>query len=504
MTHAPRSLLVTPGGMSGTVETLRPNAAIGCPLDEYTQSLPLADLVKLFIQIGRSLHVDHLNGITHGELRPRQILIDAEGMAHIIAPVTGIRRPDFRADVSGLGKLFFNILRERLAPPDESLVAIVARATSRDATEGYPSAQAIADDLELYLNPAADPAIKLKSAMRQWLKAHLSAPRMVIAVAAIVGIVSGSYFSVPATQAIVHSARAGNAPSVGMIIFSALVNAGWLERCWFAAAMLLPMIMGVFAVRFAKARTWTGAIVAGAATGLFASLVAWIIGAGGFITTTMTLASAREAQTLVETIPVRPAFETTNSFDIAADHPQHALATALPELASIPENSRTRYLYERLIDELRRGAVFSAWMGPIVLLSVGLGLSLSGALAWFAIRGCDKPTAIDGVAWIELAIPWQIAIASFAVALIDFGGGTTSWRTLTLPPSYLALAIAILFVVRSNTSPSIRLILYIAGITFFCRSLGQALPWWSEIPLYFAFAAGVGWMFVNRRQPVCQ
>jgi WD40 repeat protein len=163
-------------------------------------------------QLARAVHHAHQRGLLHGNLKPTNVLLDAQGQPHLtdfglgkrsdnmpssigresrslgsaaadasgyLAPelTTGPRTPTIAADVYGLGALLYALLtgrppfrgastfetllhvRERkpeaprsLNPDvDRNLEAICLKCLEKEPSQRYPSAEALADDLDNWL-----------------------------------------------------------------------------------------------------------------------------------------------------------------------------------------------------------------------------------------------------------------------------------------------------------------------------------------------------------------
>jgi serine/threonine-protein kinase len=161
------------------------------------------EAARIAAQIARALDHAHRSGLVHRDVKPENILIDRDrharitdfGLVHeasaasftlshhvlgtpaFIAPEQALGEPvDPRSDVYGLGAVLYNMLTGR-APyggelpsvvlgrvltsgpepilsvvPDlpRALVAITERAMARDREQRYPTALAMAEDLEAY------------------------------------------------------------------------------------------------------------------------------------------------------------------------------------------------------------------------------------------------------------------------------------------------------------------------------------------------------------------
>ncbi len=182
----------------------------GRRLDEVIKHdpLPLRRAVELVIKLARTVHYAHQRGILHRDIKPGNILIDADGEPHLTdfglarlvereSTVTGtiaeaLGTPSYMApeqaggdaaqltsatDVYGLGAVFYHLLTRRVPfigetvyktvqlvletdpqPPralnpklDRDLETVCLKCLEKNPQRRYPSALALAEDLERWL-----------------------------------------------------------------------------------------------------------------------------------------------------------------------------------------------------------------------------------------------------------------------------------------------------------------------------------------------------------------
>jgi eukaryotic-like serine/threonine-protein kinase len=119
----------------------------GQPADRWAQGKDTRAKVALLITAARAVAHAHQRLIIHRDITPANVLVTPEGTLKLID--FGIARAADDAtttatDVFGLGRLATRLLPD---PPPE-LAAIIARATAEDPAARYPTAEALAADLE--------------------------------------------------------------------------------------------------------------------------------------------------------------------------------------------------------------------------------------------------------------------------------------------------------------------------------------------------------------------
>lgn len=142
----------------------------GAPFDEAVASLPLDQRVALFLQATKAVQFAHSRLIAHADLKPSNIMVDVSGRVRLLdfgiagllgegearAPTGAMTReyaspqrldgapPSIADDVFALGR----ILRAISSGQNAELEAIIAKATATEEADRYPTASALATDLE--------------------------------------------------------------------------------------------------------------------------------------------------------------------------------------------------------------------------------------------------------------------------------------------------------------------------------------------------------------------
>ncbi|HLE84914.1 MAG TPA: serine/threonine-protein kinase, partial [Thermoanaerobaculia bacterium] len=216
----------------------------GVRLDEAVPGLPRDQVVRLFVDVARAVHAAHATGLVHRDLKPGNILVArrSSGALHPFVVDFGLARDledtslsrsdvitgtpaylapeqirgepvDARTDVFSLGVVLYEALTgktpfagasvpetlvritgqepgrpRKLAPSIPSdLETILLRCLEKDPARRYPSARALAEDLERFL--AGEPILARPPTLAYRLERKLRKNRALTAVAAAAAVV---------------------------------------------------------------------------------------------------------------------------------------------------------------------------------------------------------------------------------------------------------------------------------------------------------------------------
>ncbi|MDT8998294.1 protein kinase [Paucibacter sp. APW11] len=196
---------------------------LGQPLNAHVHGLPLRQRVQLFLQVLAAVAHAHGRLIVHGDLKPANILVNQEGQVKLLdfgiarlldidegqagparaalLPAAHTPRyspPEQRAgqaltvgaDVYALGQVLLDVLRAGRpdAAPEPALQAVIEQASAADPAQRYGSVEALAAELQRWLEHWPVQAMPQRWAYRWrcWLRRHrAAAPLAGLGVAAL-------------------------------------------------------------------------------------------------------------------------------------------------------------------------------------------------------------------------------------------------------------------------------------------------------------------------------
>ena len=223
----PHVVKIFEAGEAGGQSYLAMQFVPGKSLQDLIPDLPMAERLRVLVQACYGVHAAHRKGLLHRDLKPANILVEVreDGRCHAFVSDFGMARTetseetaaggfegtpafmspeqirkrtlDARSDVYGLGGCLYMLLTGRppftapqfldlmqqalevppLAPrvwiPDlpRDLEAIALRSLAKDPAQRYPSAKALAEDLECYLagRPVQARPATLYTRMQKWV-----------------------------------------------------------------------------------------------------------------------------------------------------------------------------------------------------------------------------------------------------------------------------------------------------------------------------------------------
>jgi hypothetical protein len=430
---------------------------------------------RVLATVARAVHHAHQRGILHRDLKPANILFDREGQPHVtdfglakqlqqdsnltrtgaIVGTPGYMAPEQAAggkegvvttlaDVWSLGAILYELLtgqppfqgetaldtlqQIREQPPvppgqlkpevDRDLETICLKCLEKNPPDRYPTAAALADDLECWLRgePIQARLPSMARVLVLWLRKNLRASMWTVVVGGLGGLLGALMAGGPNLATLCSSMADTYArfPHLSRPLLAIPLGRlpGWVFFASSVAAAVLFAWMGLLTAWRVRPRDRWADAGAGLATGLTAGWAFFVFGFGASVILALSVVVTISDTTLLargyETRQPRP----PKPGQPPRPHPQDELLERYPDLAAFPEEKRADILFGKINADLVNG----------ILLGVWLSLFLSFAT------------------WTALCV-YQTLVAGFLLRRQAFSAAWAPYLEATLPTSFLILSI---------------------------------------------------------------
>jgi hypothetical protein len=370
----------------------------------------------LMAKVARAVHHAHQRGLIHRDLKPGNILLDADGSPYVsdfglarrtegdshltqtgavvgtpsyMAPeqASGDRGLTTAADVYALGAILYELLTgrppfrgatpvdtlmQRLQrepdPPqtvnpavDGDLALICLKCLERDPSQRYGSAEALAADLERWLagEPLAVRPPSLGTLLRLWLRQNFGSGVWIVVVGLLCGVLGGilvwlraGAFLVGLSMPDAYRQLPGIDPPRLLAFTWALPP--WLVTVIYFGFMVLLCTAGLLIAVLVRPRNRSADVAAGAATGLICGATAFLL--AGWVAI---IPSAVD--------PIQADLELVAA--AACEGNAEAVLRKYPGLRGVPAARRGELLAKKIRAELIGGVPLGVWLGALFLFT---------------------------------------------------------------------------------------------------------------------------------------